>query len=85
MSICQLINNVDNHIRDFENHPDKRNNSIFLSYADLPEYETENHFANIEGHIIEDNDLKNNVNGLCTTIDSLARFIRYILLIMKTY
>ncbi len=36
----------------------------------------ENHFANIEGHTIKDNDFKNNVDGLCATIDSLAKIYK---------
>ena len=69
MSICQLINNVDNHIRDFKNHPSNINNRYLLSYNETPEYELENH---IQGYKTDDNDFSNNINGICSTIDSLA-------------
>jgi len=73
LSICQLINNVENHIREFKNHPSNNDkNRYLLSYADVPDYEIDNHFAKIGGHIIKDNDFRHNINGLCTTIDSLV-------------
>jgi hypothetical protein len=71
LSICQLINNVDNHIRDFGNHPsNKDKNRFLLSYNEIPDYEFENH---IHGFITDDNDFSNNINGICSTIDSLAK------------
>ena len=66
-------NNVDNHNRDFKNHPSNTNNRYLLSYNEIPEYEIENHNAYIECHILKDNDFSNNINGVCSTIDSLAK------------
>jgi hypothetical protein len=70
LSICQLINNVDNHIRDFKNHPSNINNRCLLAYNETPDYELENH---IQGYRNDETDFINNVNGICTTIDSLAK------------
>jgi len=69
LSICQLINNVDNHIRDFKKHPSNINDRFLLSYNEIPEYELENHFM---GYKNTNDDFSNNINGVCSTIDSLA-------------
>ena len=54
LSICQLINNVDNHIRDFLNHKNNTNERILTAY--------------------DEKDAENiNINGLCSTIDSLLK------------
>lgn len=70
LSICQLINNVDNHIRDFKNHPSNINDRFLLSYNDIPDYEFENHMM---GYKNTTDDFSNNINGICSTIDSLAK------------
>lgn len=54
LSICQLINNVDNHIRDFHKHKNNTNERILTAY--------------------DEKDPENiNINGLCSTIDSLLK------------
>lgn len=68
LSISQLINNVDNHKRDYKNHPSNTKERYFLSYDEKPDYEYENY---IQGHKTTNEDFNN--DSIITTIDSLAK------------
>lgn len=71
ISIGQLINNVDNHIRDFKNHPDNKTERILIKYDEATEHEIKQNEDRRNG-IITDNKPEK-ITGLCTTIDSLNK------------
>lgn len=71
ISICQLVNNVENHIRDFKNHPDNKTERILIKYDEATDYELQQHEDRRNGIIIDNKPEK--ISGLCSTIDSLAK------------
>ena len=71
ISIGQLINNVENHIRDFKNHPDNNTGRILIKYDEPTEHEIKQHEDRQNGLNIDKTPEK--ISCLCTTLDSLAK------------